>query len=70
MNLYDHDGILLMSMLVPQVLAPGMLAATELVYDAMAERSVLFCMIWDIIIPTDEGEPRALGGLMIPNIPF
>jgi hypothetical protein len=65
----DQLGMAFMSMLPPQEEAL-LLPDIWLEYEAMAAISELF-EVNDCIMPeTELGEPIALGGLMIPNMPF
>jgi len=66
----DQDGILLMSMPFPQAAAAGWPAVTLDIYDQAAWVSGVELATVGSIISTEPGAPGALGGLMIPNMPF
>jgi len=62
--------MLAMSMFPPHLAAPGFVAVWEAVREAYADISELLAARLCIIPDTDVGEANALGGLIIPNIPF
>jgi len=64
-----QEGSALISMLEPHEAAAVLLAVCMLVYDPMAAMVESF-IIEGIMDETAVGEPAALGGLMIPNMPF
>jgi len=69
---YDcaHDGILLRSMLPPQAAAAGWTEVTFWAYVMPAAVEGFWLAREDIIIAAEPFWPAALGGLMIPNMPF
>jgi hypothetical protein len=67
---WDHCGILFMSMPFPQDWAAGLLEVALVIYDTAAEVELYCWARAGIMLEALEGCPQALGGLMIPNIPF